>query len=333
MILLTGATGYIGSHTWAELISSGADVIGVDNFSNSNPSVCERLKKVTHKNIIFKQGNVCDGKFLEDLFQEYLIEAVIHFAALKVPSDSLKSPLSYYENNINGLIQLLSVCKKFKCDQFIFSSSANVYGNTNQVPVVENHHMSPTNPYGNTKWMGEIILRDFVHSHPNFRVATLRYFNPIGAHASGFIGEQVESTPDNLMPYITKVAVGQLDQLSIFGGDWPTHDGTGVRDYIHVVDLAKGHISALQYLQKQQKSITANLGTGKGTSVLDLVHAFESATSIKIPYKIINRRPGDIAISYADPTLANQALGWKAKYDIKQMCVDSWRWQVNSSQF
>lgn len=332
MILLTGATGYIGSHTWTELITSGADVIGIDNFSNSNPSVCERIQQITQKEIKFKKGDVCDPIFISSIFKEFPIRSVIHFAAVKAVGESVVNPIKYYSNNIVGLLTLLEACNQYECPEFIFSSSATVYGNPIQVPINEEHPLNPTNPYGNTKWMSEIILADYARNHPNFRMALLRYFNPIGAHESGLIGEDPQGIPNNLMPYITQVAIGKLRHLQVYGDDWPTVDGTGVRDYIHVVDLAKGHLAALDYLNKKQNCITVNLGTGKGTSVLELIHAFEKANGVNIPYDIVERRSGDIATCYTDPTLANQLLAWKAEYGIERMCKDSWRWQLHSAK-
>ena len=331
MILLTGATGFIGSHTWIELMTSGMEVIGIDNFSNSNPNVCKRIQQIIGKEINFKKGDVCDSLFLESIFQEYPIHAVIHFAALKAVGASVEKPLDYYSNNVMGIINLVDTCLRHQCHQFVFSSSATVYGDPLSVPVNETHPIQPSNPYGKTKWMGEVILQDVVKSQPEFHVATLRYFNPIGAHSSGLIGEHPNGIPNNLMPYLTKVAIGELDKLFIFGGDWPTPDGTGVRDYIHVTDLARGHIAALHYLDAHQQSLTVNLGTGKGTSVLDLIQAFEQVSSIKIPYQIIDRRAGDISTCYGDPLLAEKLMGWKSMYDLKQMCQDSWRWQKMST--
>ena len=278
------------------------EVIGIDNFSNSNPNVCKRIQQIIGKEINFKKGDVCDSLFLESIFQEYPIHAVIHFAALKAVGASVEKPLDYYSNNVMGIINLVDTCLRHQCHQFVFSSSATVYGDPLSVPVNETHPIQPSNPYGKTKWMGEVILQDVVKSQPN-----------------------------NLMPYLTKVAIGELDKLFIFGGDWPTPDGTGVRDYIHVTDLARGHIAALHYLDAHQQSLTVNLGTGKGTSVLDLIQAFEQVSSIKIPYQIIDRRAGDISTCYGDPLLAEKLMGWKSMYDLKQMCQDSWRWQKMST--
>jgi UDP-glucose 4-epimerase len=264
---------------------------------------------------------------MRELFQSYPIDSVIHFAALKAVGDSVKKPLEYYDNNINGLLSLLKICEEFSCQKFVFSSSATVYHPDNPIPYVENMLLGSTSPYGWTKCMSEQILRDLEISSLHLSVAYLRYFNPVGAHESGLIGEDPMGVPNNLMPYVTQVAVGKRDYLSVYGGDWPTHDGTGVRDYIHVVDLAKGHVKALDYLLSGRGSLTVNLGAGKGYSVLDLVKAFEQASGKKIPYKIVDRRQGDIAAFYADASTAKEKLNWKVKYDLQRMCEDSWRWQ------
>lgn len=327
MILLTGATGYIGSHTWVELLTSGYPVVGVDNFSNSSPSVLERISTITNQAVNFQQGDVCDPIFLSKVFQKYPVESIIHFAAFKAVGESVQNPIRYYQNNINGLLTLLAIANQFKCNNFVFSSSATVYHPNNKIPYVEDMPLGSTNPYGWTKYMSEQILRDSEIAMPNLRVAYLRYFNPIGAHFSGLIGEDPRGIPNNLMPYITQVAVGKRDCLSIYGNDWPTHDGTGVRDYIHVVDLARGHIKALDYLRVKDQSLTINLGAGKGYSVLELLHTFESVSGKKIPYKFANKRHGDIAAFYADPTLAKKLMNWSVEFDLDRMCADSWRWQ------
>jgi UDP-glucose 4-epimerase len=285
MILLTGATGYIGSHTWVTLLEAGYSVIGLDNFSNSSPHVIERIKRITQRELIFVEGDVQDEQLLSDLFEKYSIEGVIHFAALKAVGESVQKPLSYYANNVNGLLSLLKVMGSFNCGTFVFSSSATVYHPNNPIPYVEDMPLGSTSPYGWTKCMSEQILRDLEVSNPDWRVAYLRYFNPVGAHPSGLIGEDPRGIPNNLMPFMTQVAVGTRKELSIFGGDWPTHDGTGVRDYIHVQDLARGHVKAIDYLLSQKKSLTVNLGAGKGYSVLDLLRAFERASKQKIPYQ------------------------------------------------
>jgi UDP-glucose 4-epimerase len=330
MILLTGATGYIGSHTWVTLLEAGYSVIGLDNFSNSSPRVIERIKRITQRELMFVEGDVQDEQLLSDLFEKYSIEGVIHFAALKAVGESVQKPLSYYANNINGLLSILKVMGSFNCGTFVFSSSATVYHPNNPIPYVEDMPLGSTSPYGWTKCMSEQILRDLEVSNPDWRVAYLRYFNPVGAHPSGLIGEDPKGIPNNLMPFMTQVAVGKRKELSIFGGDWPTHDGTGVRDYIHVQDLARGHVKAIDYLLSQKKSLTVNLGAGKGYSVLDLLRAFERASKQKIPYQIVDRRSGDIAAFYANASLAEQLLNWRVEFDLDAMCRDSWRWQSNN---
>lgn len=330
MILLTGATGYIGSHTWVELLEAGYEVLGCDNFSNSSPSVLKRIEKITQSRPAFVECDVQDQAALADIFKRYKIKAVVHFAALKAVGESVQKPLNYYANNLNGLLSLLKVMQSFDCHHFVFSSSATVYHPDNPIPYVEGMPLGSTSPYGWTKYMSEQILRDVELSDPSWRVAYLRYFNPVGAHPSGLIGEDPRGVPNNLMPFVTQVAVGKREELSVFGGDWPTHDGTGVRDYIHVKDLAKGHVKAVEYLLSQQKSITVNLGAGKGYSVLDLIKSFEQASGRTIPYRIVARRPGDIAAFYADASLAEQLLNWRVECDLDQMCRDSWNWQSNN---
>jgi UDP-glucose 4-epimerase len=330
MILLTGATGYIGSHTWVTLLEAGYSVIGLDNFSNSSPRVIERIKRITQRELMFVEGDVQDEQLLSDLFEKYSIEGVIHFAALKAVGESVQKPLSYYANNVNGLLSLLKVMGVFNCVTFVFSSSATVYHPNNPIPYVEDMPLGSTSPYGWTKCMSEQILRDLEVSNPDWRIAYLRYFNPVGAHPSGLIGEDPKGVPNNLMPFMTQVAVGKRKELSIFGGDWSTHDGTGVRDYIHVQDLARGHVKAIDYLLSQKKSLTVNLGAGKGYSVLDLLRAFEGASKQKIPYQIVDRRSGDIAAFYANASLAEQLLNWRVEFDLDAMCRDSWRWQSNN---
>jgi UDP-glucose 4-epimerase len=327
MILITGATGYIGSHTWLELIDAGHEVIGLDNFCNSSRIVLDRLKKLTKTPINFVDQDIKDTELLRALFKTHKIDAVIHFAALKAVGESVLEPLKYYENNINGLLSLTQVMLEHGCHALVFSSSATVYGNPKEVPILESASLHATNPYGQTKLIGEQILRDLEVAQPKFKVAYLRYFNPVGAHISGLIGEDPIGIPNNLMPYIAQVAIGQRPYLSVYGGDWPSHDGTGVRDYIHVVDLAHGHLKAINFLKSHGRSITVNLGTGVGYSVLDVVKAFEKASAKKIPYKIVDRRAGDIASCYADSGLAFQLMGWQSQYDLNRMCEDSWRWQ------
>ena len=326
-ILITGGAGYIGSHTAIELINAGYEVVIVDNLCNSSAVVLDRIKQITGKSVKFYEIDTRDSKKLRVVFEENKIDAVIHFAALKAVGESVEKPLEYYDNNLTNTITVLKLMKEFGVDKFVFSSSATVYGNPETCPIREDFPLSTTNPYGTTKLMIEDMLRDICKANKDFNVAILRYFNPIGAHESGLIGEEPHGIPNNLMPYITKVAIGQLKQLSVFGNDYDTHDGTGVRDYIHVVDLANGHVKALEKLNQKPGLVTYNLGTGTGYSVLDLVKAFEKASGVEIPYKIVERRAGDIAMCYADPTKAQKELGWVAKYDVNKMCQDSWNWQ------
>lgn len=327
-ILVTGGAGYIGSHTCVSLLEFGYNVIITDNLSNSRIETLEKIRNITKKDFIFYNIDVTNRENINTIFSKHKIDAVIHFAGYKSVSESLIDPLKYYYNNIVSTIVLLEACQKYKVNRFVFSSSATVYGN-NDVPFVETMELlSPTNPYGQTKVISENILIDFAQSNPLFSVSILRYFNPIGAHESGLIGDTPKGIPNNIMPYITQVAKGKLEKLKIFGGDYPTKDGTGVRDYIHVMDLAEGHVAALSKI-KQGVNIY-NLGTGKGTSVLELVKAFEEVNNIKIPYEITDRRPGDIAICYADVTKAEHELGWKAKRDIFKMCKDAWNFEKNN---
>ncbi len=327
MILLTGATGYIGSHTWVELMNAGHQVVGIDNFSNSNPKVLARIQQINQQEPIFLNGDVQDEKFLSRIFDSYPIKAVIHFAALKAVGESVQRPIEYYQNNLHGLLTLATVMRDRSCSNFVFSSSATVYHPNNPIPYQEGMPLGSTSPYGWTKYMSEQILRDIEVAHSDWSIAYLRYFNPVGAHASGLIGEDPKGVPNNLMPYVTQVAVGKRDFLSVYGGDWPTHDGTGVRDYIHVVDLARGHVKAVDYLLAGKGSLTVNLGAGKGYSVLDLVKAFEHASGKSVPYKIVGRRAGDIAEFYADASVAQDKFGWAVEHDLIRMCEDSWRWQ------
>ena len=326
-ILVTGGAGYIGSHTTIELINEGYEVIIADNLCNSSSIVIDRIEEITGKKVKFYEIDTRDEKKLRKIFEENKIDAVIHFAALKAVGESVEKPLDYYNNNLVNTITVLELMREFGVDKFVFSSSATVYGSPKSCPIKEDFPLSTTNPYGNTKLMIEDILRDICKVNKDFNVAILRYFNPIGAHESGLIGEEPNGIPNNLMPYITKVAIGQLKELSVFGDDYDTSDGTGVRDYIHVVDLAIGHVKALEKLNQNPGLVTYNLGTGRGYSVLDLVKAFENASGVKIPYKIVGRRAGDIAMCYADPTKAEKELGWVAKYDVNKMCKDSWNWQ------
>lgn len=326
-VLVTGGMGYIGSHTTISLIEAGKEVVIVDDLSNSSEIVLDRIEAITNVRPKFYQLNVMDEAALTQVFEANTIESVIHFAAFKAVGESVAKPLAYYTNNIVNTLTLLRVMGAFGVQKFVFSSSATVYGDPHTCPITEDFPLSTTNPYGSTKLMIEDMLRDIAKAEPEMDIAILRYFNPVGAHKSGTIGEEPNGIPNNLMPFITKVAVGKLPKLSVFGGDYPTPDGTGVRDYIHVVDLAAGHVKALQKLDSHPGLVTYNLGTGNGLSVLDLVKAFSEASGQEIPYEIVDRRPGDIAMCYADPKRANEELGWKAQYGVKEMCEDSWRWQ------
>ncbi len=326
-ILVTGGAGYIGSHTVVELLNAGHQVIIVDNLCNSSIAVLERIKKLAHPHFEFVQADVRDGAALDRLFAEQPINGVIHFAGLKAVGESVSQPLRYFDNNVGSTLALLQAMERAGVRRIVFSSSATVYGDPEQVPITEDSRLQVTNPYGRTKLMCEDILRDLQVSDPRWQVAILRYFNPVGAHISGLIGEHPNGIPNNLMPFITQVAVGQREFLSIFGRDYPTPDGTGVRDYIHVVDLAQGHLAALHYLQTQQTSITVNLGTGQGVSVQELADTFARVTGVPVPYRFVDRRPGDVAACYADTTRAREALGWQAQLGVERMCQDAWRWQ------
>ena len=329
-VLVTGGAGYIGSHTVVELLKLDDEVIIVDNFSNSNPIVLDRIREISNKDFKLYEVDTTKEEELEIVFKENKIDSVIHFAAYKAVGESVEKPLEYYSNNIINSLNVLNLMKKYNVKNFVFSSSATVYGNPHTCPITEDFPLSTTNPYGATKLMIEDMLRDIAKADSSVNIAILRYFNPVGAHESGLIGEEPNGIPNNLMPYITKVAVGKLKELSVFGDDYNTHDGTGVRDYIHVVDLAKGHIKALDKLKTNCGLVTYNLGTGNGYSVLDMVKAFSKASGQEIPYKIVDRRPGDVAMCYADPTKANNELDWKAEFGIDRMCEDSWRWQSNN---
>jgi UDP-glucose 4-epimerase len=326
-VLLTGAAGYIASHTWLALQQAGFDVVGVDDFSNSSPEVLNRLRELSGQAPVFEQVNVCDGAALEGVFQRHRIDAAVHFAAFKAVGESTARPLAYYANNLGGLLNVCQTMLRHQVKRFVFSSSATVYGQPESLPLREDAALSATNPYGQTKLMGEQMLRDLGAADAGWQTACLRYFNPVGAHASGRIGEDPRGVPNNLMPYVAQVAVGRLPHLSVHGNDYPTPDGTGVRDYIHVVDLAEGHAAALRRLFDAPGSFTVNLGTGRGYSVLDVVTHYAAASGREIPYAIAPRRPGDIAACYADPSLARQLLGWTAQHDLARMCEDSWRWQ------
>jgi len=327
-ILVTGGAGYIGSHTSVELLERGEEIVIVDNFSNSSPDVLEKIKEITKKDFKFYELDILDEESLEKVFKENEIEAVIHFAGLKAVGESVEKPIEYYHNNITGTLVLLKVMKKYNCKRIVFSSSATVYGNPKELPIKEEFPLSTINPYGSTKLMIEQILQDVSVSDENFRVAILRYFNPIGAHESGLIGEKPNGIPNNIMPYIVRVAKGEYKELTVFGNDYPTSDGTGIRDYIHVVDLSLGHLNALDKIRKEQGVKIYNLGTGQGYSVLELVNTFEKVNNIKVNYKIGERRAGDIAACFADPSKAERELGWKAKRDIEDMCKDSWNFII-----
>ncbi len=329
-VLVTGGAGYIGSHTVVELLNDNKEVIIVDNFSNSCPIVLDRIREITKKDFKFYEVDTTDEEELEVVFKENNIDSVIHFAAYKAVGESVAKPLMYYTNNIVNTLTVLNLMKKYDVNKFVFSSSATVYGDPHTCPITEDFPLSTTNPYGATKLMIEDMLRDIAKADPTFNVAILRYFNPVGAHESGLMGEDPNDIPNNLMPYVSQVAVGKLKELSVFGDDYDTHDGTGVRDYIHVVDLAQGHLKALDKLEDLPGLVTYNLGTGNGYSVLDMVKAFSKACGKDVKYKIVDRRPGDVAMCYADPKKANEELGWSAKYNIEDMCNDTWRWQSNN---
>ena len=326
MILVTGGTGYIGSHTVVELQNIGKEVVIVDNLLNSKIEVLDYIESITGKRPIFVKADVCDEEAMRSLFSTYEINSVIHFAGLKAVGESVEKPLWYYSNNLVSTMVLIKVMNEFGCKKIVFSSSATVYGNNNPIPFSEEMPTSATNPYGMTKVMQERILEDIAFADKDFSVALLRYFNPIGAHESGLIGDDPNGIPNNLMPYVCRVATGKLPMLSVFGDDYPTPDGTGVRDYLHVVDLAKGHIAALNYINDHAGVLTVNLGTGKGSSVLDIIKAFEEHFGVKIPYKVTPRRAGDIAEVYASTKTAEELLGWRAEKTLAEMCVDSYRY-------
>ena len=329
-ILVTGGTGYIGSHTVIELLKKNEDIIIVDNLSNSKIEMCDKIKSISGKDFKFEKVDLLDRENLERVFKENEITEVIHFAGLKAVGESCQKPIEYYHNNVTGTLILIDLMRKYKCKKLVFSSSATVYGNPAAVPIKEDFPLSTTNPYGTTKLMIEQILTDVQKSDNEWSIILLRYFNPIGAHESGEIGENPNGIPNNLMPYINYVACGKLEKLNVFGNDYDTHDGTGVRDYIHVVDLAIGHIKAIEKVRNMSGIEAYNLGTGRGYSVLDIVKAFESANNIKIKYEIAPRRPGDIAKCYADPSKAKNELGWEATRNLEQMCKDSWRYTKNN---
>lgn len=333
-VLLPGGAGYIGSHTAIELLKKGYEIVIIDNFSNSNPKVLDAIKKITGKDFKFYEMDYMDREKLERVFEENKIDAVLNFAGYKAVGESVQKPIEYYTNNISGALVLLDTMRKYGCKKFIFSSSATVYGEPERIPLTEDCRTGKTtNPYGNTKLFIEQILKDIYNSDNTWDICILRYFNPVGAHESGLLGEEPQGIPNNLMPYVVRVASGELKELSVFGNDYDTPDGTGVRDYIHVVDLAKGHIKALEKIDKEGKGLFIyNLGTGTGYSVLDMVKAFEQATGKKVPYKIAPRRAGDIATCYADPKKARKELGWIAEKNLEDMCKDSWNYIINRNK-
>lgn len=327
MILVTGGAGYIGSHTVVELLAAGHELLILDNFSNSSPKVLDRIQQISGRRPPLVEGDIRDQQLLARLFAEHSLQAVIHFAGLKAVGESVEQPLRYYDNNVVGSLHLFEAMAAAGLFNLVFSSSATVYGDPHTVPIDESFPLQATNPYGRSKLIIEDMLRDIGRADPRWRVALLRYFNPVGAHASGLIGEDPRGIPNNLMPYVSQVAVGRRDELSIFGGDYATPDGTGVRDYIHVVDLARGHLAALNRLDQLAGVIPLNLGTGRGYSVLEVVAAFERASGRPVPYCVVDRRPGDVAACYADPQRARELLGWGAERDLATMCADTWRWQ------
>ncbi|MBM3388324.1 MAG: UDP-glucose 4-epimerase GalE [Betaproteobacteria bacterium] len=326
-VLLTGATGYIGSHTWLALHGAGFQVVGLDNFSNSSSVVLRRIEQLTGSSLIFEKLDVNDGPALAAVLARHRVAAVVHFAAFKAVGKSTAQPLAYYRNNLGGLVSLCQAMQANACHHLVFSSSATVYGKPDRLPIREDATVQATNPYGQTKRMGEQILEDLGRAEPAWRNGILRYFNPVGAHESGLIGEDSRGVPNNLMPFVAQVAVGRRQRLQVFGQDYDTPDGTGVRDYIHVMDLAQGHVAALQAMLSHSGSFTVNLGTGQGHSVLELVRAYEAASGRPIPFEVVARRPGDIDACYADPARALSLLGWRAQRGLAQMCEDSWRWQ------
>lgn len=326
-ILVTGGAGYIGSHTIVELLASGYEVVAIDNLSNSSRESLKRVEKITQKQVPLIVADLRDSEAMQLLFTKRKFDAVIHFAALKSVGESVAKPTEYYDNNIGGTFNLLRWMAEANLKKIVFSSSATVYGDPKSVPIDESFPTAPTNPYGRTKWMMEFMLNDLAAADPEWAVANLRYFNPVGAHSSGQIGEDPQGIPNNLMPFVAQVAVGKRAKLAIYGDDWGTPDGTGVRDYIHVVDLARGHVAALNLLFKAPGAFTVNLGTGQGYSVLDMVRAFEAACGKPIPFEVVARRPGDIGSCYANPALSKELLGWEATLGVEQMCADTWRWQ------
>ncbi|MQA19988.1 UDP-glucose 4-epimerase GalE [Rugamonas rivuli] len=331
-ILVTGGMGYIGSHTVVELLAAGHEVVALDNLSNAKASVQQRVERIAGKSFTFVDADVRDRAAVEAVFAAHRIDSVIHFAGLKAVGESVEQPLRYYDNNVTGSLVLFECMAKAGVKSLVFSSSATVYGDPASVPILEHFPLSATNPYGRSKLMIEEMLRDLYKADPSWRIALLRYFNPVGAHASGLIGEEPNGIPNNLVPYIAQVADGSRERLSVYGSDYPTPDGTGLRDYIHVVDLALGHLATLSKLATSAGIFTYNLGTGRGNSVLEMVRAFEAASGRPVPYQLVARRPGDIAACYADASLAERELGWKAQRNVEQMCADSWRWQTTPTE-
>jgi UDP-glucose 4-epimerase len=330
MILVTGGTGYIGSHACVVLMQAGHDVLILDNLCNSRADVLERLTTICGRRPEFVEGDVRDAATLDSLFATHRISAVMHFAGLKAVGESVEKPLEYYDNNVHGTLQLLAAMRRAQAKTFVFSSSATVYGDPAELPIREDFPRSATNPYGRSKLIVEDILADLQAAETDWRIARLRYFNPVGAHESGLIGEDPSGIPNNLMPFIAQVAAGKRASLNVWGNDYPTPDGTGVRDYIHVADLAEGHVAALDYLERVGGMLTVNLGTGQGYSVLEMIEAFERASGHAVPYNVAARRPGDIASCWADPGLAVQLIGWKARRGVDQMCADAWKWQQST---
>jgi UDP-glucose 4-epimerase len=326
-ILVTGGTGYIGSHTCVSLLEAGYEPVIVDNLSNSKKAVLDRLAQITGRELMFHEGDILDQSLLEKILADEKIEAVIHFAGLKAVGESVSIPVAYYENNVAGTVSLLKAMDKTDVRCIVFSSSATVYGDPEQLPIPETASLSATNPYGRTKLFIEEMLRDLAVADPRWSLVLLRYFNPVGAHPSGLIGEDPQGTPNNLMPFVAQVAVGRREKVSVFGADYPTSDGTGVRDYIHVVDLAEGHVAALKAHARETGLFTYNLGTGNGSSVLEVIESFAKASGKPVAYELTNRRPGDVAACYADPALAHEKLGWKSTRDLAAMSADAWRWQ------
>ncbi len=331
-VLLTGATGYIGSHTWIALLEAGFDVVGIDNFVNSSPRVLERIERVTGRQTVFEAIDACDERALDALLSTHAIDATIHFAALKAVGEGEREPLRYWSNNVGSLTAVCSAMRKHGCKRMVFSSSATVYGAPDELPVRETAPTHAVNVYGRTKLAGEQVLHDVARADPAWTNAILRYFNPVGAHSSGLLGEDPRGVPNNLMPFVAQLAVGRLQKLKVFGDDYPTPDGTGVRDYIHVMDLAEGHVAAVRHTLDDPSSFTVNLGTGRGYSVLELLQAYERASGKRLAYEVVARREGDVAACFADASAADALLGWRAQRGLDTMCRDSWRWQSNNPQ-